>query len=972
MEYAVASTLVKDVLERLSSEAIQEFGLLWGFKDDVLSLKNDFEQIEVVLQDAEDSHSKEKGVELWLKSLKSASFEVDNVLDEISTEAMMQHLDKERGIIHNVSTFFSSDRNPFMFHVRIGHKVKSIREKMDVIASKRFELRLTPLGSISTHVDVGVGGEMPDRETRSLIHDSWIIIGRTDDMKMIIDKICNKEVGKHENGEIRVYGIWGMGGVGKTTLAHLVYNHERVNNYFESKFWIYVSEKFNVKEILKGIIESIDRRECALPQLDMLQESLQFRLRGKRFLLVLDDVWIEESEKNQWDQLSETLSCGAEGSIVVMTARFQTTSQMMAKVPELQHKLECLSEEDSWLLFKKLAFAEGRKGDNISELEPIGREIVEKCKGLPLGVKIMGSLMWSKRSTRDWELVKGNIIWNLQENNILPALKLSYDNLLPYIKRCFAYCCLFPKGYDMEKDVLVSLWVSNGFTRANGEVDLYMLGEQVFDYLVWRSLISKVKKLARDRYILHDLMHDMARHVMGDDCLVLEPGKEVIIPNEVLHLSSSCPSLLFSPQDLEKLTSLRSIFMYGKMNEGSISQIFNHAYLRVLYLHGIRLKTLPESVYKLKHLKYLNVSHSGIEVISDSIICLQNLQALVLCSCQMLRELPESVCELKQLKYLDLSHSSIESLPESFIHLQNLQVLLLSFCSGLRKLPEGLRRMTNLRSLDINFCYSLMHLPLGIQKLTRLRILSLFRLGNSSGAKIGELGDLNLIEGALEIVPLESVGGFSEAKSANLKRKRNLQVLLLRWSGIRPTQTTKESFRVRHDEEVLEGLEPNPSLRELKIFFNMGKTVSPSWILSLTNLTEISFYTCKNCEHIPPLGRLPNLRVINLSYMDSLRSFHHDDKENMLPDTTDMFLCLQELHVYECPNLVCLPSNLPKLEVLKLQGCDGLLSLPEKIQSFKHLNKLVIFRCKHLSKRCEREIGEDWPEISHIPYIYQN
>ncbi|KAK9058875.1 hypothetical protein SSX86_023719 [Deinandra increscens subsp. villosa] len=593
----------------------------------------------------------------------------------------------------------------------------------------------------------------------------------------------------------------------------------------------------------------------------MLQESLQFRLRGKRFLLVLDDVWIEESEKNQWDQLSETLSCGAEGSIVVMTARFQTTSQMMAKVPELQHKLECLSEEDSWLLFKKLAFAEGRKGDNISELEPIGREIVEKCK-----------------------------------------------------------------GYDMEKDVLVSLWVSNGFTRANGEVDLYMLGEQVFDYLVWRSLISKVKKLARDRYILHDLMHDMARHVMGDDCLVLEPGKEVIIPNEVLHLSSSCPSLLFSPQDLEKLTSLRSIFMYGKMNEGSISQIFNHAYLRVLYLHGIRLKTLPESVYKLKHLKYLNVSHSGIEVISDSIICLQNLQALVLCSCQMLRELPESVCELKQLKYLDLSHSSIESLPESFIHLQNLQVLLLSFCSGLRKLPEGLRRMTNLRSLDINFCYSLMHLPLGIQKLTRLRILSLFRLGDSSGAKIGELGDLNLIEGALEIVPLESVGGFSEAKSANLKRKINLQVLLLRWSGIRPTQTTKESFRVRHDEEVLEGLEPNPSLRELKIFFNMGKTISPSWILSLTNLTEISFYTCKNCEQIPPLGRLPNLRVINLSYMDSLKSFHHDDKENMLPDTTDMFLCLQELHVYECPNLVCLPSNLPKLEAM----CSGVvLLIPE-------------------------------------------
>ncbi|KAI7731738.1 hypothetical protein M8C21_021629 [Ambrosia artemisiifolia] len=436
---------------------------------------------------------------------------------------------------------------------------------------------------------------------------------------------------------------------------------------------------------------------------------------------------------------------------------------------------------------------------------------------------------------------------------------------------------------------------------------------------------------------MHDLMHDMARHVMGDDCSVIEPGKDVVIPYGVLHLSSSCPGSIFSPQDLEKLASLRSVFMYGNMNEDSISHISNHMYLKVLYLP---------------------------EVLPDLIHYLQNLQVLLLYSCQKLRELPESICELKKLNYLNLSHSSIEALPGSIIYLQNLQVLLLDSCP-LPKLPEGLRNMKNLQRLEIG--YSLRHLPLGIKELTSLRTLSMFPLSNNSGAKIGELENLNLLEGELQIVPLENVESLSEAKTANLKCKRNLQSLMLRWSGIRPWDP-KGSMRIAHDEEVLEGLEPNTSLKKLEIFFYMGKSISPSWMDGLRNLIEITFYHCKNCEHIPPLGRLPNLRVIHFSIMDSLKCLC-DDKENMLDDTSNMFLCLQKLDIYNCPNLVSLPSNLPKLEALRLVECDRLLSLPDQIQSFRDLNKLVIINCELLSKRCEKEIGVDWPKISHIPNI---
>ncbi|MFS8034324.1 putative P-loop containing nucleoside triphosphate hydrolase [Helianthus anomalus] len=113
-----------------------------------------------------------------------------------------------------VRAFFSSNHNRLMFRVRSAHKVKAIRRKLDAIASKRFELNLAHSGVIS-HVEVGVEGEMPDRETSSYIHSS-LIFGRNEEMEMVIESICNKDIGKYDNCEIRVYGIWGMGGVGKS------------------------------------------------------------------------------------------------------------------------------------------------------------------------------------------------------------------------------------------------------------------------------------------------------------------------------------------------------------------------------------------------------------------------------------------------------------------------------------------------------------------------------------------------------------------------------------------------------------------------------------------------------------------------------------------------------------------------------------------------------------------------------------
>ncbi|KAJ9559296.1 hypothetical protein OSB04_013910 [Centaurea solstitialis] len=860
--------------------------------------------------DAEEKRSKEKSVERWLKRLGSASLEVENILDGIVADAMVQrlHNELERGIKYKVRTFFSSKHNPLIVRVRVANKVKTIRVKLDKIAvdSSKFNFSGNTIS-----VGVGVGGETIYMETSSLIPTSTIY-GRDEEVKTVVEKICSEDIIRHDTKEVRVYAIWGMGGLGKTTLAQLVYNHDRVKTHFELQSWVYVSNDFQVNKITKGITESINGSECKLSGLDAMQVELRNKLKRKRFLIVLDDVWIEE--KTKWDELSKALSNGAKGSIVIVTTRNETTSRMVAKVPEFQHQLGCLSEEESWSFFKNLAFAPGSKSEreNIRELESIGKEIVKKCKGLPLAVKTLGGLMWSESSVSAWQSVKDNDVWEeLQVNGILPALKLSYDNLLPHMKRCFAYSCLFPKGYEMRKDLLIELWMTNGFIPPKGQTDLSFLQDVQEDR--HNGLVCK----------MHDLMHDLGCYLMRCDYFFTD---DLITSNdfEVLHFSSSCQGISFSVQDLKRLRSLRSLFIFvDKYINNMISQLSKLVYLRALHLDKIQVSTLPESICKLKHLRYL------------------------------------SLCD-----------SEIESLPESIIYLQNLQGLLLRRCSYLSKLPEGMRYMKNVRCLDNRGCNKLDCMPVGIKELGCLRRLGLFVVGKKNGSQITELGDINLLGGRLELRRLENVGGLEEAKSANLKHKTNLMSLILRWTRDRGS---KEKI---DDEEVVEGLEPNSSLKMLRIQRYMGKMICPSWMMKLRNLVKIEFWFCQRCESIPPLGKLPSLKVIVIVSM-AIRCLDDDE-----------FLSLQELSIQGCDQLVSLPSNLPTLEELTLFDVPGLVSLPNNLpkltqlsirgcpelhclpNGLKELTYLLITECEELQRRCKKQKGEDWPKISHVPNLY--
>ncbi|XP_076917847.1 disease resistance protein RGA2-like [Bidens hawaiensis] len=942
----IVSSVINLVMERSTSLAGQDFAVLWGLKSDLRSLRTIFSQIQSVLADAEVKQRNNTALQDWLRKLRAASFEVENVLEEVSTEALLRRLHVERGIKNNVSTFFAAS-NPLQFRVRMVRKVKQIKELLDAIASERIHFELEER-SVSDHEAVN---EIEPRTVRSLTCSN--IVGRDYEKDLIIEQICSP----HEL--VNVYVIYGVGGLGKTTLCESIYKDSRVDKVFELKIWLHVLSRFSIASLLRDILNSIDGDESfEHAEVERLRELVREKLERRRFLLVLDGV--DDESTGEWSGFMKGLKC-ERGGVVIVTTRSVEVADVIATRHEYVHSLSRLSEHDSCVLFDRYAFDVGKEGGSV-EFETIGKEIVKKCDGLPLSVKVIGSLMCHKSCVSEWSSVLESEVWELtnEGSQILPSLKLSYDNLPAHIRQCFALCSIFPKGHEMDKQLLIELWAAYGFVPSRGDADLYDLGEEVFNSLVWRSFLQDVKECVFNGLTtckMHDEMHALAQSVMKYECSSIMSGEILKFPEEVLHLSSN-DILYFSNKVMSKAKSLRSLITFGGFSGvATPDHIFEQRYLRVLHLGS---------------------------------------------SSDMITDLPESVGNLKFLRYLNVSRSKIAALPNSIVQLQNLQTLKLSFCENLCELPEGIRYMRNLRHLNIHGCCSLDRMPPGMGQLRHLRRLSTFLVGPGQGVGLSELQELNLLGGEFSIKGLKNVTKSSQAEGANLNMKPNINCLNLSF-GCNSNNNNKDELPDTDSAEVLEALQPHANLKTLTITDYQGSRF-PKWFANLINLVTITFENCKKCENLHSVGKLPLLKALELKRMDGLK--HIDE---------DVFPCLEKVVINDCPNLIklpyfpklkslsvvggnekvfrsmrkltsisvleitgfkdmkCLPddmiSNLTVLEELCIRGCPNLRWLPDALKGLEGLKSLVIEDCELVKVSCEKEVGVDWLNIAHIAYI---
>ncbi|GMN28936.1 hypothetical protein TIFTF001_049484 [Ficus carica] len=288
----------------------------------------------------------------------------------------------------------------------------------------------------------------------SIVEESDVY-GREDDKEKIIDLLLSND---DSGNKVQVIPIVGMGGIGKTTLAGLVYNNDRVSKSFDVKAWVTVSDYFDTLRLTKTILlNMVGSQAHDNKDLNQLQEAMKKALEGRKFFFVLDDVW--NKNYNSWCDFMRAFETGARGSKLIVTTRDENIASMVAP-NVLPHQLGAISDEECRKLLAKHVFCNG-SSSAYPNMEVISGKIVERCKGLPLAVISLAGLLRAQPNPKEWERILHADIWEMQNNDdvkILPSLWLSYHYLPPHLKRCFAYCSLFPHDYVFRKEELILLW----------------------------------------------------------------------------------------------------------------------------------------------------------------------------------------------------------------------------------------------------------------------------------------------------------------------------------------------------------------------------------------------------------------------------------------------------------------------------------------------------------------------------------
>ncbi|XP_022734089.1 disease resistance protein RGA2-like [Durio zibethinus] len=733
-----------------------------------------------VLHDAEDRQGRDRAIRRWLLKLQEVAYEADDVLDDLVYEDLRREIVINKPMCSlvwkQVCNFFSLS-NPVLFHFIMANKVEEINASLDKIKNEGFVLGLRNR--------VGSVGRITEMISQDCNSDSILDsepVGRRDDVSKIINMLSSLS----NQHEISFISIVGMPGIGKTTLAKSVCKEVKEKKIFDVAIWVCVSDDFSHQKILGGMLESLDRSAGGMTNIDAILQNLRKELKDRSFLLILDDVWNEDCQK--WRELKNRLSKindnAGELSIqkkdkanaIVVTTRSQNVASIVETSAYHRHHLEKLSNEECWSIIKERACKKGRALIS-SDLEDIGRVIAEKCGGVPLLASVLGGTLGFTREQEKWLAMKNSDVWNLgNTDEVLPKLKLSFDNLPFCLKQCFAYCSIFPKDHVFEKDQLIQLWMAQGFLHSFEEItwseegggpELEDIGDKIFNGLLSNSLFQDVERDTCGNIKtckMHDVVYDLAQFVSK---------------------SEICAS---------KLTT-------------DISDHIRH--INVAYDEELVPKITEDVAKKLRSLS------SKVNVFNDVSRDLESLRVLNFGDA-MINDLPAFLGRFKRLRYLDVSGSSITTLPQSMDRLYNLQTLRFMHCRYLKMLPKGI--LGNLVSLRHIYFNDKKLMPVEIGSLPSLRTLPLFVVGVEIGFQVKELGNLNQLRGELRICNLEYVKDREDARGAKLEEKTNIYKLIYEWSSeregfdndeeevnISDVQWSYKSFN--YDEEMLDDLQ---------------------------------------------------------------------------------------------------------------------------------------------------------------------
>ncbi|XP_061996915.1 uncharacterized protein LOC133714715 [Rosa rugosa] len=496
------------LLNRLTPrEILGYFGSLGGVGKKLQKLRETLSAVAAVLYDAEDKQLTSKAVDLWLNDLRHLAYDIDDLLNTFSTEMLTRKQLK----VHQTGTskvrgFFTKVPHKVKFNFNMKSEIDEIANRLQDIFDRKEKLGLKYIEHASTSTS------SLQRTPSSCVLDGPVV-GRDEEARKIVE-LLSRDADPSSPTNYEVAAIVGMGGLGKTTLAGQVFNDVAAMEQFDLKIWVSVSDDFDLQMVTRTISENVTSRPC--DDFSRLQDNLSKAIDGKKFLIVLDDVW-STCGYDSWTKLQAPFRGGAKGSRILVTTRDEKVAALMGAPAAEVYYLNTLSDEGCLQLFEQHV-----SNDRPPNFDLLKKKIITKCNGLPLAAKTLGGVLRCKETDK-WEEILNDKLWSISDgSNILPVLRLSYNYLPSTLKRCFAYCSVLPNNYEFGKNQLILLWMAEGFLeQPEGTKAMEDIGDEYFGELLSRSFFQNSGKNS-SYYVMHDLVGDLARWAAGDTFCRLE------------------------------------------------------------------------------------------------------------------------------------------------------------------------------------------------------------------------------------------------------------------------------------------------------------------------------------------------------------------------------------------------------------------------------------------------------------------
>ncbi|XP_022734760.1 probable disease resistance protein At4g27220 [Durio zibethinus] len=537
-----------------------------------------------------------------------------------------------------------------------------------------------------------------------VVNDPSIIAAQLPTQELAGETNVKEEIYNYLMGdEVRMIGVCGMGGIGKTTIMKHVHNRLVEETKFSKLIWVTVSQDFDIRRLQNNIAsqlkDKLSDEEDTITRAAKLSEML--RKQG-RYVLIMDDVWSSLSLENI-GILEPTPDNGCK---LVLTTR---TEEVVRSMGCKKVQVPCLSTDEAWRLFLSKV---GRDMLPSPTLETIMKDIVGECGGLPLAIVTVAGCMRGISDPLLWENalneLRGCII-SIQgvKEKVFGCLKFSYDHLRQIDRDCFLCCALYPEDYEIKKEEIIEYWMEEGLIAEMGtRKAMEGCGLSILQKLAENCLLEWVWEGSHIK--MHDVVRDMALDITKKGFLV-KAGKQLEeLPNEEEWT-----------EDLEKVSLMYTCISSIPPN----IQSPKFQKLTTLLLSANSLEEIPESFFAyIPNLKILDLSNNPLVNLPNSISNLENLNALMLHGCCSLEVLP-SLSKLLALKKLDLGGTLI------------------------KEIPQGLEMLVNLRYLNLRHTKYLEEIPNGLlPKLCRLQYLAIYP-ASTPAKEIRELNKLEVFEG---------------------------------------------------------------------------------------------------------------------------------------------------------------------------------------------------------------------------------